>query len=508
MSEKKNPPLNDGQKKPEQVSKQTPPPPAAPGGTAAPGKPAAPAAETKPSPGAPPSPPANKPAESTTAGHPANGADTPPPATDSKAAAKTTPPPVQRAPAEPPAKRGNGLSLIALAVSVAALAFSGYQSLQHTKRYQMLDDANQENAGKIASADSKASENTQAIAAIRAEIAAAQGMDRDSVTTLIRDNNVSLNKNIEDKLVAVQAAVDSHLATLPEPLARNDVQSLIKQEIATFAQTLDGNRPALDFSEEIAKVQASEAAAKQTLAQIEQSAAQLDTRIQQALSDAERQLQDVAGSRQSLLSLLSLAQLAGHAGQYQSAAHYLQQAHALLGAEHAAWQGAVNDAAQYYQELAGKPAPAAVVDTLILEVETWPLRASGKENPPAPDNAQESASFLGKVRQIGSDILESTVTVTPLDDEGLAWINHNPALQNIIRQNVRLDLAFARNALQMQDKAAFTAIAATLKGAIERYFDTGNAAVANALVTLDSLAQANTGLPDLAPVIRALRSAP
>lgn len=484
MSEKKTPPHNAGSKHPDSPQ-QTPPVP-----------------ENKPAPAAP----------QTAAPHKNGQVPEKPPAPSAKPAdggiadKPVNPPPVHRAPAGPPAKSGNMLGLIALAVSVAAL---GGSFVLHSMQAGAIHDESALLKKTLASADSVAA-NESAIAALRSDLAAVQtpGMDRASVMQALAENSDGLTRQMQEQIAALQSSLDKRLAELPKTLERGDVQSLVKQELATFAQTLDGNRPALDFSDEIAKVQTSEANAKQVLAQIEQSAAQLDGRIRQALADAEKRLSNMADSQSSLINLLSLAQLAGHAGQYQAAAQYLQQAAALLpGTEQASWQGAVNDAAQTYRELSTRPAPAGTVDGLIARVGEWPLRDSGAQNLLAADAEARPQTFMDTVRQVGNDILASTVTVTPLDDEGMAWINHNPALQNIIRQNVRLDLAFARNALQMRDKAAFTQITATLKGQIERYFDTGNADVAAALETLARLDGTQTDLPDLAPMIQTLRNA-
>lgn len=421
-------------------------------------------------------------------------------ATPASSAEKRTPPPPSTQNTN--SNSGKGLTLITLLVAAAALALSGYQFTQIAALKSALNDQRTATTKDLSRLDSVDQHTSEQLSALQRDLAQVQvpapGVDMAAVNQAIAENNAQS-----------KAALEQALANLPKGLARSDVQSLVKQELATFAQTLDGNRPALDFSDEIAKVQASESSAKQVLAQIEQRASEWDQHVKQTLADAEKHLNDVAGSQSSLVHLLALAQLAGHAGQYQAAAQYLQQASALLpGSEHMDWQGAIRDAAEQYQRYAAQPSPTTTLDLLIQGVEQWPLRESGHSNMLQSDANAQSDTFMGKMQQIGHDILANTVTVMPLDDEGLVWIEQNPALQNIIRQNVRLDLAFARNALQMQDKAAFTQIASTLKNEIERYFDTQNADVASALNTLEQLNGAQISLPDLAPMIQTLRSAP
>lgn len=433
------------------------------------------------------------------------------PTTPSSAKPVNTPPPVTRIPETKSESGSKGLALIAFAVSVAALALGGYQFLQNSRLASQLNDQRavlQKETSRLDSADSTASEQ---LAALRSDVAAIQlpapGMDRDSVVKTIAENMAKMEKSVAEMQANTANELDKRLSALPKAMDRAAVQSLVKQELATFAQTLGGSQPTLDFSDEIAKVEASEARSKQILADIEKNAAQLDSRLQQALADAEKQLAELADSRASVLNLVTLAQLAGHARQYQAAAQYLQQANAHLAAgDNAEWQGALADAAQRFQQLASQPSPHAAIDHLITRVDEWPIRNSNASNLIAPDAATVPKTLIDKVKHVGHEIIAHTVTVVPLDDEGLAWINHNPVLQNIIRQNVRLDLAFARNALQMQDSVAYANIAATLKTEIERYFDASSAEVRSALETLSKLESAQQTLPDLAPAIQALRN--
>lgn len=528
MSEKKNTPphkQNPGKSPANNQPAASPSPASAPASKSPDNKPEPQAAPKKPetSPAANPAQkPADKPQTPAPQASTAPKADTVKPA-DSKAETKTgtpdkaasaapakpaTPPPVQRAPATQENSKGRGLSLLALAISAVALALGGYQFMQNAALKSQLQDQRSATHKEISRLDAADSTTGEQITALRNDIANIQmpapGMDRDSVVKTLAESSAKLEKSIAEAKTAALGEMEKRLAAIPQGLKREDVQSQIKQALATFAQ---GSQPTLDFSDEIAKVQASESSAKNILAQIEQQAAQVDSRLQQALADAEKQLAKLADSRASTLNLVTLAQLAGHAGQYQAAAQYLQQAAALVvNSEHARLQSDLANAAQRFQQLSSLPSPHASIDQLIARVGEWPIRNSGTTNLIAPDAAAAPKTLMDKVKHVGHEIIAHTVTVVPLDDEGLSWINHNPALQNIIRENVRLDLAFARNALQLQDSAAYTRIAATLKGEIERYFDADSPEIRGALDTLAKLESAQHALPDLAPVIQALRN--
>ena len=94
-----------------------------------------------------------------------------------------------------------------------------------------------------------------------------------------------------------------------------------------------------------------------------------------------------------------------------------------------------------------------------------------------------------------------------IDDAGLTWIQANDALQIILKENLRLDLAYARNALQLHDQAAYAATADRLHGDIERLFDVNNDKVASALATLEALKTRSSNAPDIAALIEKLEQA-
>ena len=111
------------------------------------------------------------------------------------------------------------------------------------------------------------------------------------------------------------------------------------------------------------------------------------------------------------------------------------------------------------------------------------------------------------MKGVGQNILAKTVTVTKIDDAGLTWIQTNEALQIILKENLRLDLAYARNALQLHDQAAYAATADRLHGEIERLFDSSNNNVAAALATLEQLKTSNGNAPDIAALTEKLEQA-
>ena len=117
------------------------------------------------------------------------------------------------------------------------------------------------------------------------------------------------------------------------------------------------------------------------------------------------------------------------------------------------------------------------------------------------------ADWQDKLKDAGQNILEKTITVVKIDDAGNAWIQANDALQIIHKDNLRLNLAFARNALQLRDQAGYNNIAKELYAQIERLFDTANSDVAAALATLEKLETRDDKVPDIGALIEQIEKA-
>ena len=208
-----------------------------------------------------------------------------------------------------------------------------------------------------------------------------------------------------------------------------------------------------------------------------------------------------------------MAQIAANDGNYSAAKAYLDQAGATftlfnLGqSNYAAYQDELTKLRTQYAVLAAQATPAAQIDAIIATLPAWPYKNVDPVNLLAPKEDAQAADWKDRLKGVGQNILAKTVTVTKIDDAGLTWIQTNEALQIILKENLRLDLAYARNALQLHDQAAYAATADRLRGEIERLFDSSNNNVAAALATLEQLKTGNSNAPDIAALTEKLEQA-
>ena len=316
-------------------------------------------------------------------------------------------------------------------------------------------------------------------------------------------------KNIDSAInTAVNAAVaanqvsDEQIAAIAaqHSISREQVESLIKQELANFAQ----GETKIDLSKEIAAVQQSEAAAKAAVQEIDEKRVFIEHALAQNNNSA---------NPYPLLNALKMAKIAASDGNYSAAKAYLDQAGEtytlfdLNGTAYAKYQNALTELRTEYGILAAKPAPAAEIEAIIATLPKWPYKNVNAVNLLAAKEQTAPADWQDKLKEAGQNILEKTITVVKIDDAGNAWIQANDALQIIHKDNLRLNLAFARNALQLRDQAGYNHIAKELYAQIERLFDTANSDVAAALATLERLETSGDKIPDIGALIEQIEKA-
>lgn len=103
--------------------------------------------------------------------------------------------------------------------------------------------------------------------------------------------------------------------------------------------------------------------------------------------------------------------------------------------------------------------------------------------------------------------MSKTITVAKNDESGITWINKNPYLQQVIRENMRLDLGMIRNALLLGDTARAQSVLKTVQEQSARYFNTQADIVKNALATLETLTTPSSNTPDIAALITSIKNA-
>lgn len=385
-------------------------------------------------------------------------------------------------------KSGRGLALLALLVSVATAGGCFYtlkQLAENGDRALALQAKTQETALQNFATVGQLDELTLHLDNLEKQTQALNNLD----STI--DAAVAARQTSDEQIAAIVAA---------NSISREQAESLIKQELATFAQ----GETKIDLSKEIAAVQSSEAAAKAAVQQIDEKRVLIEHALAQNNSSA---------NPYPLINALKMAQIAANDGNYSAAKACLDQAGATftlfnLGqSNYAAYQDELTKLRTQYAVLAAQATPAAQIDAIIATLPAWPYKNVDPVNLLAPKENAQAADWKDRLKGVGQNILAKTVTVTKIDDAGLTWIQTNEALQIILKENLRLDLAYARNALQLHDQAAYAATADRLHGEIERLFDSSNNNVAAALATLEQLKTSNSNAPDIAALTEKLEQA-
>lgn len=402
--------------------------------------------------------------------------------------------PLEHQPAAP--KNGRGLALLALLVSIATAGAGIYALKQFSDSYDRaftLQAKAQESALQHFASTGQVDDLTLRVEALNKQAQVLNNLDS-TINTAIAANQLS-----EDQIAALVAA---------NSINREQAESLIKQALATFAQ----GETKIDLSKEIAAVEKSEAAVKAAVQQIDDKAQtfarEIDEKrvlIEHALAQSNNSINPFP-----LINALKMAQIAANDGNYNAAKAYLEQAGATytlfnLGqSNYAQYQDELAKLRSDYAVLAAQATPAAQIDAIINTLPAWPYK---NVDPLAHEETVKAADWKDRLKGIGADILKKTITVREIDDAGLTWIQANDALQIILKENLRLDLAYARNALQLHDQAAYAATADRLRSDIERLFDVNNDNVAAALATLESLKNSGGNAPDIAALIEKLEQA-
>lgn len=396
---------------------------------------------------------------------------------------------------------GRGLSWLALLLAVAALGGGGYL-------YQEKVTLNAQGRAH----DSEIKRLSKALVA-----------SEDRAQELINANKSAINSN--------KKALDKALQTVEELGASKPGESEVKAAIAeALANYAGGQLPKVDLSKEISQWEsirdenkAISAAIKEEQQQSAEAAKALDKTIASAKEDIsalfaeEKAKLDASVKAHSnpapLINALTMADIAAQNGNYPSAVNYLNEAIAaferynLNKAPYEQFKELVYQFLAVHKELAAQPSPAQQINELLAGVDQWPFQTVKSESLVPEKSVAEAEGFWNKTVAIGNNLIASTVTVHKNDDRALAWINKQPNLQNIIRQNVRLDLAFARNALQIGDYANYQEIVKTLSAEIGKYFQTDDENVAAALKTLNALQKGPEKLPKIGELVQAIEQA-
>ena len=406
-------------------------------------------------------------------------------------------------------RNGNRLALPALIVAVVAIAVAGYNHTQLRQVQQAMEQTfarTQRGENQIAALD-------KTVATLKSTVAnSARGLDKSTVTRMIAaavDNKATPNASDIEAMIAEQLAEREPIHRLTD----EQLRTMIDQRLSDYERSSGAAQTA--HSERIAALQTSEAAVKNALTALDAHSAQLKkTLTAQAETLGGKLRQTVDAPDPAVLSdALNFASIATQSGNYRTAARYLAQAlsaydsHNLNRAPYAAFKARIAAAKDALEALAEQENGAAMMADLGAEVANWPFRSGNTENEIASTARSGQNGFLATMERAGKTILGKAFTVTRNDATGLTWINADKRLQGIVRENVRLDLAYARALAMRHDSEALSNAVTALKRRIVRYFDSRDDTVKTALDRLDQATRSIGGAPDIAALADALGKA-
>lgn len=429
----------------------------------------------------------------------------------------TTPPtPNKPTPQTAPTKTsGSGLSLLAILIALASAGIGGYSYLQIAPLKTTLAATE----AQALSAEKRVVEAEKTVEALKGYIAnGTQGLDKAEVSQLITDalQDYAKTQTSQYSNDDLKAYIDEQIAALKpndNGISEAQVQTLITQSLANFAN--NGDAPKIDLSKELESIRVAQADAEKALTSLNQRAQQINQALVDKAQVLSGQLQASAQTQtnpQPLITALTLADIAANAGNYKAASDYLGQADASFIAYHlndsnfAQYQPQVSELRNQFVALAAQPSPVITIDGVMKGIDNWTFKTTHQ-----PTTSPEQTNMVGETwtdtaKNVGNKILHRTFKVVHNDDSGLTWINAHPDLQTLIRENIRLDLTFARNTLQIHDLPSYTSTLENLVPRIEYYFDTNDANVADALKTLNALkAQAATQVPNITALTDAVK---
>lgn len=362
----------------------------------------------------------------------------------------------------------------------------------------------------------------------------------EKVINLINDNRKeSLNnsKSLENKQENISNLFNETKSALEQRfIAESEAtKKAIEEALYNYAR---GDLPKVDLEKEITEMNQIKEENKNTLKQVQEQvqlsnnkALEWDNYFANRKGELEKNIQDSLqlintaistelekfaenikkqANPQPFLNALAMADIAGKNGQYSTALLYLNEAKSAFNSynlnqePYLNFEGALQKLIGQYQELSQAQPAYLQINALMADLDKWQFLADPAKPVFEGKELTEESGVVDKILYVGNDFLKNTVTVIDKADRELSWVSNSINLQSIIRQNIRLDLGFARNALQFGDVQSFQMIVDNLNQEIKKYFNIEQAEIQNALAVLNQLKDTQNQAPDIGELVRAV----
>lgn len=428
----------------------------------------------------------------------------------------------QTATSEPPvteAKSGNALAALALLCGLGGIGIGGYNFMQQAPIQSTAIAAEK---GALA-AETRVVEAEKTLSALKQHIAnASQGLDKAQVSQLIasalQDYAKSqttlptleeLNKFASELENTVEQQFSKAMSEHAEA-QRQEIKTIVDQALINS----QSDTP-IDFTQTIQAINQSNAQAQAALERLTERSEKIQQSLTQQADQLAAELKNIANTApnpQPLIHALTLADIALQNGDYSITDKYLAEAENSFSAfrlDNSAFADYKTRIGQLRAEIAGRAdsfTTTAKIDRIIQSIDSWAFKTPAAAQQAPAETSIQGDTFVETASNIGQKVLNRTFKVVHNDEAGLTWIDAHKDLQTLIRENIRLDLAFARNTLQLNNSAAYRRNIEQLVPRIEQYFNTEDSVVADALQNLKALAEQHTApTPDIAALISAIK---
>ena len=386
-------------------------------------------------------------------------------------------------------KKGGFFSFLTFLIAAAAAGGCGYFYWQFFMQQPTLIQSLQAARAAETSAISTekrlvdAEKNLKALGDLVAQ--SSQGLDKAEISSLISqsltDYSKSQNPAIERQL---RAYVDEKFNSV---ISADEVNNVVNNAIAS-----------LKLDEKPSDVVALEAQGKLLQQQLVSQAQNLAAQLQQLQQNINQSIP------KNLPTTLTLAAIAAQNGQFKAADKYLQEASKYPEADRFG-----NEFNSLRQSLASMPDNTILINeiqTASKNVANWKIKQSTNHAKAAEEKDLKGENFKETAKNIGNRILHNTFKIVHNDEAGIVWVENHPELQELLKQSIKINLAFAQNAVLMSNYEAYKLGLNQSIEAIKTYFDTSDEEVAKALELLEKANQrANPQVPDIAGFASSVR---
>ncbi|TGA64404.1 VESA1 domain-containing protein [Dichelobacter nodosus] len=333
-----------------------------------------------------------------------------------------------------------------------------------------------------------------------------QGLDKAQVSHLIAEAIKALPLPPSEQEIGV--FVEQKMKEQAEHTIKQ-AHSVAQESVAEFARTHDLNDIRATQASTEAKVQEAVDAFQHTATTAKESFTALADQATKQFTNLTQQAHP-----QPLIDALALADAAYQHNDYFAAAQFLNQALYrfealnLMQTPFAAFKEPITAAqTQLASLIKADQERAQQLIALTESVDSWSFKSFEPVQVTMEDEASDETNLMSQAEQWGKQLLSKAVVIHKNDLSAAERVPANKAQRAIIRETIRLDVAYLRNAAMLHDRVGAKMAADDLTALITRYFAANDEAVQSALSVLSQFGADEPQPLEITTIIKAVKEA-